>query len=1415
MAAQTNGRAKKSKKTTPNGSLNGNPNGHLNGYANGHINGHADKTQLSNPATRSTSRRKSRRTMTGALTSIVARLTTWYLIITLLFRCPSSLTQINDSSPRVCKPYLQGRSYAAPYLDPYYQTYVAPYVEKVKPYTDRFEQQVYTPAATFTKDKYATYGAHRVEHARKYAEAQFDKSVRPQLQNAQDKVTGQYDLYLGPHVKKASDAAAPYYDQTKASLEEIYHLSVLPAYEASLPYLRKAHMHGHHLLVDIVFPHVRSARDASWAFVVRTVWPQLRVLYGDNVEPQLVRISERLGRYRDQQKVESVADAVDSQTPIASESTKVVPTIASSSASTASPSSTTKSGWGVFDDFFGGDSPSTASSGVQPETPTAVQPAEPKLTGAELKEKLNEDLRKWQTKFATAADKGAEDLEQRVAELTKRQVDNSVNGHGRALVVKLEETADSTIASLKSLIQRTVKSIPEDATEEDLESAYSELGTKTRQYGLAVKERAQDVRAWKAAYDHETDSLVQAAVRSTVEVLEKIHGLGLQEVGMRWAWTDGVTYKDWQNYHKLRETLNEWQAEVEAVGSRHEGLRVAHEEAKKLEDDAMAIASNMVSELLRLKDVSRWKIWAGDATDDFSDKKVPVRVFKATEQAKENIAEASSQVSEAIQGTSTPLTESIASSVQNAFSEVSSQASEAVQGSSTPLSENIASSAQSVFSDASSQASEAVHEPSSATENVLSQASKVAVDGAAEASAAYDEPKKVWGGANAQVLAEAKQVIFDEPLEDDDDATYSSKLQSIVGDAGDRAAELSRAVSEALLGPSKTQGTAESVSSLASEQYAQALAAASSVLYGTQQPTIESATSLAADKFAQAVTAASYAIYGTPTPTAIIRTVQDQASSRYNDAVRLAGEQFESAKAQLSVLVSGTPKPAHETLLSYFDKAYSDSVAAASERLSAALQYTESVKNYAAGPTQGYLESVSSIASSRLAEGISQASAQFSSQPTGAVDGARQQYYQALGLAHARYSEFVDAASSAVYGPQQGAFESLASVASVSAASAASVVSGSAESAASYVSESAESAAINAQAAAKSLASQVSSGVIGSETPWTESVASQASQNWEALIAQASSQVYGKPTPWAESMYSQAGAYGAQATAAAAQQYADVQALISELVIGKEPDFTESVMNRFASAYSTGVPAVVSSVQSYASEGIEAASSYAGESYEAVTDAAADVYASASSVVNAVFTPPAVIEDVLSQASASLDLAIESASIALYGTPKGAAEQASESVASAYSSVLSQINVQVYGTQQARDSFTAAAASAQAAISGALFGTPTAADYVASATSGAGSVYSSLSAAASENAEYVASVASENAAHASSVISSAVFGPEQGAMESANSRIAAAVEAANSKIAELYAAASQGAESAANTVVSAATEATQRVKDEL
>jgi hypothetical protein len=561
----------------------------------------------------------------------------------------------------------------------------------------------------------------------------------------------------------------------------------------------------------------------------------------------------------------------------------------SSSVEAAAAETPSGSGWEILNDLWPSDSISTATEKVKSRT--ATQPPEPKLTGAELREKLNNDLRQWQTKFAVAADKGSEDLEERVAEITERQVENGVKGHGAALLTQLEETANTTIQNFKKAILRAVKTLPEDATEEDLEAAYAKCVGQTRELGLAVKDKAQAVRTWKARYDQETDALVRAAVKSTVEVLEKIHGLGLQEVGMRWAWTDGVTYKDWQKYHKLRNTLTEWQAEVEAVGSRHEGLKIAHEEAKKLEDKAMNIASTMVAELVRLKDVSRWKIWAGDTTDDFSSRAVPARAFKASKSIASNVEEAASKVSENVVGSETPASESIASNIKEKASGASSQAA-SVMGSASSSAQSAASvvtgkiadassqgaslagsaassgsSAASIASDkaseAASKASEAVVEAQTAAADKASavaddakssvQRAKDAVKEKASLAAPEQKQQKVMGGAMAQVLVEARDIIFDD--EEDESETYSRKLQEMVGEAGDKASDLSRAVSEALLGPSKTQGTVESATSLANEQYKSAIAAASKVLYGTEQQPIESMTSVAAEKFAEAVTA--------------------------------------------------------------------------------------------------------------------------------------------------------------------------------------------------------------------------------------------------------------------------------------------------------------------------------------------------------------------------------------------------------------------------------------------------------------------------------------------------------------------------------------------------------------------------------
>ena len=803
----------------------------------------------------------------------------WYIVLTALFRCPTSFTDLTEDSPRVCKPYLTARSHVAPYIEPYYNSYAAPHVDKVKPYVERFNREIYTPSFDYGKQTYDTYGAPKVEQIREFGQEQWEKIVKPQLDTAQFQAKKQYESNLAPHVSKASAAAAPYYTSSRDGVTQIYSAHVLPAFEASRPYVERSYAVGHQVFIDTGLPYVTTAWEYTAAFFNRTLWPKLRVLYGENVEPQLVRIGERLGRYRDGKRIRAVLEEAASTAQVSSLSSSL-----SSVAATIAPT--------------------TSSS-----TPTTSPSLTPEQEAEQIREKIKSDLKNWQDKFAKAADKGTEDLEERVNEIIERQIESQVHGVGEALVIQLEETANIQIQKLKRDIQWLVQTFPEEYDDDDLGKASFSLSKFVRQAGLAVKEKALALRSWKENFDQETQSLVSAASDSTLEVIDSIRDLGLQEIGLRWAQMEGVTYKDWSKYHDVKKTFDEWRSKVEAVAQKHEGLQKAKEASEDVESRGMALAEETAKELARLKEVGAWKMEAGDVSDDFSTKYIPAEAANAAqkvvkkvssaseqivgtsqgtpesvlsqatqqasdaassissavigtepglaEQATAKVAEAASVVSEsaseAIIGTPQPLSESIISAVKDKAGHAASDVSEAVIGTPPPLHESVASQISESAASAASAVSEAI--PGSSTPVTESISSLTSSVGSSASSVASKASKKVYGGAMAQKVGGEQKPILDDVINDEDDSTYSETMQKMVDQAGDKYADITNAVSEALMKATSTQGTVESASSVANEQYSAALAAASSVLYGTQQGTVESVTSVASEKYAQAVAA--------------------------------------------------------------------------------------------------------------------------------------------------------------------------------------------------------------------------------------------------------------------------------------------------------------------------------------------------------------------------------------------------------------------------------------------------------------------------------------------------------------------------------------------------------------------------------
>ncbi|KAH0300591.1 hypothetical protein KCU84_g15973, partial [Aureobasidium melanogenum] len=922
-----------------------------------------------------------------------------------VFRCPSSPKQLTKDSPNVCEPYFQLRDFAVPHLQPYYDTYASPYVQQVQPYFDRVKEQAYVPAAAFAQK----HGAPRAAQIQKYATKEWKRSVRPQLDVARKHALKQYDSTLGPHVQKIQDAVSPYYTTVKASATDFYELELLPAYKHTAPYAKKFYSQAHRFSVNTALPYARWGTDLTFTFVRRQIWPRIQVLYGENVEPQISKITQRLGRYRDEKKIEAAVESAESSASSSSSSISAAAS-ASSTVVASSPSAVVSSASSVVESIM------TKASSVVVASPS-MAPTEEEPSAAE---QFSQDLKVWEEHVSIAVREGLDHLRERIQEICDRQVETQTNGVGQALIVQLEEGSSSAFRSLKARVETVIEHLPEEPSESDISSAQDSINKEVKKAGQTIKQKAQNVRDWKQTFDQDITRLIEAAANSTLETIDNIRDLRLQEIGRRWASNAAITHRDWTKYNDLKKASSKGRDEVAALATSDE-LTQAKKGAHAIEERAMVIAEDAAKELARLKSVSQWKLEARDSSDDFNTKYAPAAAARVKQQVAEKISDAkdaiagstqgtiesvtsalssqgsqvassmsaqgsqavssissegsrvASSASEAILGTSTGSVESAASkvsekvlgseqaTVESIASVVSESAksaatvasesvlgtqpgvaeqaatkvSEAVVGRDTPVIESISSAASSVSSrvadqsldaemakslnaaksSASSAASQAsssvasiassvsapsivseasssvasiassisapsiVSEASSSIASVVSSVSapsivseaassisSVAQEGSSSASsvasqvsesasdASEQASKKVWGGAMAQAVPSARSIVLDDDIVDDE-YTYSSKLQDILGKAGSQASQLTQAVQDAMK-PAPTQGSVESVTSLASEQYERALSAASSVIFGTEQGVGESLSSVASDRYASAVSAA-------------------------------------------------------------------------------------------------------------------------------------------------------------------------------------------------------------------------------------------------------------------------------------------------------------------------------------------------------------------------------------------------------------------------------------------------------------------------------------------------------------------------------------------------------------------------------
>ncbi|KAG5914929.1 hypothetical protein E4U61_005170 [Claviceps capensis] len=1096
--------------------------------------------------------------------NLIARIATWAAILTILLRCPVSLEACDDTSPSICKPYFHVRNAITPRVRPYFDRYAAPYVNVAKPYYDTLNDNVLKPSRQYA----ALYGTPIVNKGQKFTHAQWKTNGEPQLYRLQTLTKSQYDKSIAPYLTTTGAIVGPYYNFAHKHTAQACHDYLLPGYEFTRDCAVYVYDAAAGFAKTTALPATCWAWGKSNAFLDTAVWPQLRVVYVENVQPQLVRIGERLGRYRTKDNATSQAKAADAPVEIPSSTASIASSF--SRPSPQSPSTTLSVPPQVeeHESSFSVVAETTAAGAYW----NSMEP--PSATGIESEKRrvargiVANDLATWQIKYTSQAEEGAAAIEEEVDEIAQALMCQSAQITGKEHLKALEETIVSEVINVKHKIQSIVEVGGNDAEEKTVSAI--------RAAGAAIKNKAQAVREWREDYDSKLQKAVLEATEAHLHILDETRNLALQNIGMKWAWTDGVTYKDWQKYHELKNSLGNWSEELKQLIVTHPTLIEAQELSDQIEDDGMVLAATAAQELARLKDVTHWKIQANDSTDNFETDAMQLAAAEAAKQLEDEQNDEPSGTEEQEIGT-----DDFNMKSQSSVSEVSERPED-----NTFILDPLE------LSEAGSE------DKDSETPEVLITVHPTVTVSLAEAGkllkSSPDISEDLQLGSSSSYVSELELPEESTSVEDTAESPEDETL-----------------VDESLVDDSPVDDTHGSVKPPLFGAAAQSVA--------DRSPILDEAES---DDTIASVTSA--------------------AQAAYSSAVALAADRYSSALSVVSAQIQGTSKPVHEQLFSSVSAAYGGAVSAASQKLNEAVAAASSgIFSAAPSPTKSSnlpdWNKVESIAAQKLKDGRLWAEIQYqsvliglgaatptpTSNPEKYYEQAKYHYYAGLGLAQDRYSSFMAAASSAwsmstaTPTPTDfvGSASSLASVAGKSAASAASVADDAVKSAYTAASESVMSIAQDAQDTIENAADAAAEQVVN--------IAGAVAGTWDIVVSRISADVYGQPSAigWMEDATQSAASIVAVATDAvtdsassasdsAAKQFDAVNKIISELVIGKEPTYSESIMSRLSAVYATAT----SNVAGLASDASAAASSVGDKVLSAASQATEVVKDSAQRV---------------------------------------------------------------------------------------------------------------------------------------------------------------------------------------------------------
>ncbi|KAG5364641.1 hypothetical protein CKK34_3456 [Yarrowia sp. E02] len=513
-------------------------------------------------------------------TRLALRALFWYAVFLLYWKCPYG-TPLDTESPTLCGPLHCGIQRIEPVVKPYYDTYAEPYVMLARPYY------------TKTKELNNNYVVPAGQRAGRAGLAVYNRFLAPHVDTVYTKGEELYESHarehhevLTQHYNRAMQLANQQYEKARIVALTVYMDHVQPVLVKLEPHYDRAvrNVHSH------VCPRVKAYSYQLYyhaeSLVGRTyavVSPKIQEIWDKNVEPQLVKIRERVSLYRHKsQTIVSTAGTViigvENPTETASEAASSVSTSVDTTTEAASENTLL----------------ATPVEEIE-ETASATEDAdEEKITpfkwpGApEEKDPAESALQYWKKKVTKQLEEAQLSLNEEV-NAEKARLLRLLEPQFTEKLQHLSDVAQSAYITIDKVVADIiphrfrkefnakygpVAQRKKAADEEDVEDEYDEeeFGTQIRVEPADVqstfkaqadllREGAMDVRELASELAQTVIDRTEKVRLNTLEVLDEFAEFALKELAKTVVNTESFSH--WKEYKQVKDSIIEAKEKME------------------------------------------------------------------------------------------------------------------------------------------------------------------------------------------------------------------------------------------------------------------------------------------------------------------------------------------------------------------------------------------------------------------------------------------------------------------------------------------------------------------------------------------------------------------------------------------------------------------------------------------------------------------------------------------------------------------------------------------------------------------------------------------------------------------------------------------------------------------------------------